>query len=38
MEAGDARVENAYARAVTAKGNPVAQAVLEDVFEVTDRS
>jgi hydrogenase expression/formation protein HypD len=38
LEAGDARVENAYARAVTAKGNPVAQAVLEDVFEVTDRS
>ncbi len=38
LEAGEARVENAYARAVSAKGNPVAQAVLEDVFEVTDRS
>ena len=38
LESGQARVENAYARAVTAKGNPVAQAVLEDVFEVTDRS
>lgn len=38
LEAGEARVENAYARAVTAKGNPVAQAVLDDVFEVTDRS
>ncbi len=38
LEAGEARVENAYARAVSTKGNPVAQAVLEDVFEVTDRS
>lgn len=38
LESGKAYVENAYARAVTAKGNPVAQAVLEDVFEVTDRS
>lgn len=38
LEAGEARVDNAYARAVTAEGNPVAQAVLEDVFEVTDRS
>ena len=38
LEAGEARVDNAYARAVTAEGNPVAQAVLEDVFEVTDRA
>ena len=38
LEAGEARVENAYARAVTAAGNPVAQAVLSDVFEVTDRA
>jgi len=38
LESGQAFVENAYARAVTAKGNPVAQAVLEDVFEITDRS
>lgn len=38
LENGEARVENAYARAVTEKGNAVAQAVLEDVFEITDRS
>jgi hydrogenase expression/formation protein HypD len=38
LEAGEARVDNAYSRAVTARGNPVAQAVLEDVFEVTDRA
>ncbi len=38
LEAGEARVDNAYARAVSAQGNPVAQAVLEDVFEVTDRA
>jgi hydrogenase expression/formation protein HypD len=38
LEAGEARVDNAYARAVTAEGNAVAQAVLEDVFEVTDRA
>ncbi len=37
LERGEARVENAYPRAVTAAGNPVAQAVLQDVFEVTDR-
>ncbi len=38
LENGEARVENAYARAVSAAGNPVAQAVLSDVFEVTDRT
>ena len=38
LERGEAFVENAYARAVTAEGNPVAQAVLSDVFEVTDRT
>jgi hydrogenase expression/formation protein HypD len=37
LENGEARVDNAYARAVTAEGNLVAQAVLSDVFEVTDR-
>jgi len=37
LEAGEARLENAYARAVTAEGNPAAQAVLTDVFEVCDR-
>ncbi|MFD7845633.1 hydrogenase formation protein HypD [Nocardia sp. NPDC059764] len=30
-------VENAYRRAVTAEGNPAAKAMLEDVFEITDR-
>ncbi len=38
LESGRAEVENAYARAVTATGNPVAQAMLDDVFEVTDRA
>lgn len=32
-ERGEARVENAYPRAVTAHGNPAARAVLERVFE-----
>ena len=31
-------VENAYARVVTDEGNPAAQPMLDDVFEVTDRS
>lgn len=38
LEAGEARVENAYERAVTFEGNRRAQAVLEEVFEVTDRT
>ena len=38
LERGEARVENGYARAVAREGNPVAQAVLSDVFEVTDRT
>jgi hydrogenase expression/formation protein HypD len=38
LETGEARLENAYARAVTAQGNRPAQAVLADVFEVCDRS
>jgi hydrogenase expression/formation protein HypD len=37
LEAGEARLENAYARAVTPAGNPAAQAVLSDVFEICDR-
>lgn len=37
LEAGQARVENAYPRAVTNDGNPHAKAVLAEVFEVTDR-
>ncbi len=38
LEEGRAEVENAYARAVTDAGNQPAQAVLEQVFEVTDRA
>jgi hydrogenase expression/formation protein HypD len=38
LEAGRHEVENAYTRAVTEAGNTAAIAMLEDVFEVTDRS
>ncbi|HEV7668168.1 MAG TPA: hydrogenase formation protein HypD [Thermoanaerobaculia bacterium] len=38
LEAGEARVENAYARVVTTEGNPTAQELLAQVFEVTDRT
>jgi len=38
LEEGRHEVENAYPRAVTTEGNPTAIAMLEDVFEVTDRS
>jgi hydrogenase expression/formation protein HypD len=37
LERGEHRVENAYARAVPPEGNPAARALLEDVFQVTDR-
>ncbi|HRW48397.1 MAG TPA: hydrogenase formation protein HypD [Caldilinea sp.] len=37
LERGDARLENAYARAVSREGNQPAQAMLADVFAVTDR-
>ncbi len=37
LEAGEARVENAYARAVRTEGNPASQRLLDDVFEVCDR-
>lgn len=37
LEAGQARLDNAYARAVSEKGNPAAQTMLEEVFELTDR-
>ncbi|MGW4531958.1 hydrogenase formation protein HypD [Nocardia sp. NPDC004340] len=37
LEHGRHEVENAYRRAVTAEGNPAAKAMLEDVFEITDR-
>jgi hydrogenase expression/formation protein HypD len=38
LEAGEARVENAYERIVTQEGNVVAQKLLSEVFEVVDRS
>lgn len=37
LEAGQARLENAYERAVKPEGNPAARAVLAEVFETTDR-
>jgi hydrogenase expression/formation protein HypD len=37
LEKGEARLDNAYARAVPPEGNPAARALLADVFEVTDR-
>ena len=38
LEQGRSEVENAYPRAVTAAGNRPAQALLAEVFEVTDRA
>jgi hydrogenase expression/formation protein HypD len=38
LEAGRHEMENAYPRAVPAAGNPAAKAMLQDVFEVTDRA
>lgn len=38
LEAGEARVENAYERVVTMAGNVAAQRMLGDVFEETDRT
>ncbi|HSQ55220.1 MAG TPA: hydrogenase formation protein HypD, partial [Gemmata sp.] len=37
LEAGRHGVENAYTRAVRSDGNPYARAVVEEVFEITDR-
>jgi hydrogenase expression/formation protein HypD len=37
LEAGRAEVENAYPRAVQAGGNPGAQAMLREVFELRDQ-
>jgi hydrogenase expression/formation protein HypD len=37
LEAGEAFLDNAYERAVPPQGNPAARALLDDVFEVTDR-
>ncbi len=38
LEAGRGEVENAYPRAVRPEGNPAARAMLDEVFEVCDRS
>jgi hydrogenase expression/formation protein HypD len=38
LERGEARVENAYGRAVQGAGNESARRVLDEVFEVCDRS
>ena len=38
LERGEAKVENAYARAVRPEGNPGARALLDQVFEVCDRN
>lgn len=38
LEAGRHELENAYPRAVRDQGNPAAKAMLQDIFEVTDRS
>lgn len=38
LERGEHRVDNAYPRAVRETGNPAALRMLQEVFEVTDRS
>jgi hydrogenase expression/formation protein HypD len=38
LEAGEARVENHYARSARAAGNTMAQAVVDDVYQVSDRA
>jgi hydrogenase expression/formation protein HypD len=38
LEAGRHELENAYPRAVRTEGNIAAKAMLQDVFEVTDRA
>jgi hydrogenase expression/formation protein HypD len=37
LEAGQAKVENQYGRAVRREGNPGAHKLIDDVFEVVDR-
>jgi hydrogenase expression/formation protein HypD len=37
LEHGEHEVENAYGRVVLPEGNPAARALVEDVFQVTDR-
>jgi hydrogenase expression/formation protein HypD len=38
LEAGEARLENQYARVVTRSGNPLAQAMMKNVFDIADRA
>lgn len=38
LEAGEHRLENAYERVVTSEGNTAAQAMVDDVFAVCDRT
>jgi hydrogenase expression/formation protein HypD len=38
LEAGEYKLENQYARVVSRAGNPMAQAVMKDVFDVADRA
>jgi hydrogenase expression/formation protein HypD len=38
LESGRAELDNAYARAVAADGNPAARAAINRVFEVSDRA
>ena len=37
LESGIARLENAYKRAVSEKGNPVARKIMDEVLEPADR-
>ncbi|HET6246158.1 MAG TPA: hydrogenase formation protein HypD [Tepidisphaeraceae bacterium] len=37
LEAGEAKVENQYSRAVRWEGNPQSRQLIEDVFEICDR-
>ena len=37
LEAGEAKVENQYSRAVRREGNPASRNLIEDVFEICDR-
>ncbi|MFH1964879.1 MAG: hydrogenase formation protein HypD [Acidobacteriota bacterium] len=38
LEKGEGRVENRYSRVVKKEGNPAARALINNVFEVSDRS
>lgn len=38
LEQGRAEVDNRYARAVQAEGNPIARSMVDEIFAVTDRA